>query len=233
VPCDGGRNRAGDTLGSPDDGPQGFDLMIAGDLPARAVAHPLDFVCVPLARAPGFGVCAHIWQDGQAASTIHSHSWHLYSEVVHGAIANEVFAVTEWPGGDHELVRIDSTGSRDRMTPTGRTVLVEDAERTIHLPDSSYHLAAGVFHRSIPVSDGPTLTLVTATTLPGARDHIVVDRPAGNERTIRREVLPVAATLSLVTYFREVINDGSVPAKEETPPRRSRVPIPPDAANNA
>jgi hypothetical protein len=236
VPHDGGRRRPAALSDLRTLACRVFDLIIAGDLQTRAVAHPLDFVCVPLARAPGFGVCAHIWRDGQAVPTIHSHSWHLYSEVVLGAIANEVFAVTECPGGDHELVRIDSTGSRDRIAPTGRAVLVEDTERTLHLPGSSYDLAAGVFHRSMPLSDGPTLTLVAATTLPGARDQIVAGRPADHERTIRREILPAEATLLLVTFFREVISDGlaSCPVRwqEETPPSRSPAPIPPDGADN-
>jgi hypothetical protein len=200
-----------------------FDLILAGNRRAHAVAHPLDFICLPLVRTPVFGVCAHMWRDRQAASIIHSHSWHLHSEVVLGAIANEVFAVTEFPGSDYELVRIESSGSLDSMVPTARAVLVEGTERTIHRPGNSYGLAAGVFHRSLPMSNGPTLTLLAATTVAGAHDHIIVSRSEGHKPAIRRETLSTKAALSLVTLFRDVVSGSRPHGAEETLPRRSPV----------
>ncbi|NUS05534.1 MAG: hypothetical protein HOV97_23605, partial [Nonomuraea sp.] len=56
--------------------------VLAGDEPPAAVRHPLGFVCLPLERDGGEGVCLHLWSDSlqhaeSTTSQIHCHSWDL------------------------------------------------------------------------------------------------------------------------------------------------------------
>lgn len=143
-----------------------LDAILLGERRPVAVAHPLEFVCIPVLRTPGFGVCGHIWQAGQSATTVHCHSWHLNSDVIAGVVLNEVFTVTDCTDGDH-LLSIGSVGPLDCVASTGRTVSVHGRQRALHKAGSSYRLQAGVFHRSTPMSTGPTLTLLAAETVPG------------------------------------------------------------------
>lgn len=206
-----------------------LDAVLAGDRPLLAVAHPLEFVCIPILRTRGLGVCGHIWQAGHSAPTVHCHSWDLDSEVVAGAVLNEVFEVTDCPDGDHRMLAVDSAGPLDRIEPTGRTVTARIEQRTLHTAGSSYSLRAGIFHRSTPAPCGPTITLVSGRTVPGARNHIVAV-PTLRQGVTRREELPVPAARALTALLRSAIDDDDLlnPAHErgETPPRRSPVPTP-------
>jgi hypothetical protein len=182
-----------------------LDAVLAGDRQPLAVAHPLDFVCIPVLRSPGFGVCGHIWADGTAAATVHSHSWHLDSQVVAGAVTNEIFTVTEVPRGSHRLLLVDSAGPFDRLTPTGHEVDLARVRREHHRAGSSYRLPAGVFHRSTPVPEGPTLTLLSATTVDGAHDQVVAPARASETPPARRTRLPATAALDLTVLLRSAL----------------------------
>lgn len=179
-----------------------LDAVLAGDRRPVAVAHPLDFVCIPVLRSAGFGVCGHVWPGGIAAATVHSHSWHLESQVVAGAVTNEIFAVTEHPDGPHQLLVVDSSGPFDRLTPTGLTVEIRQAHQEQIPAGSSYRLRAGVFHRSTPLPDDLTLTPLSATTVAGARDQVVGTAHTGQVRPARRHELPAPAALDLVALLR-------------------------------
>lgn len=182
-----------------------LDAVLAGDRRPVAVAHPLDFVCIPVLRSPEFGVCGHVWSDGAAAATVHSHSWHLESQVIVGAITNELFSVSTDPDGAHQLLVVDNSGSVDRLTPTRHTVNVEQVQLERHSAGSSYRLLAGVFHRSTPLPEGPTLTLLSATTVLGARNEVVGSAHTSEVRsTLRRELSAVAA-LDLVAMLRSAL----------------------------
>lgn len=215
-----------------------FDQILAGERAVQAVDHPLDFVCIPIVRTPRFGVCGHIWSHEHAASTIHSHSWHLHSEVILGAIANEVFPAIARPGGGHEVVRVDSVGLTDRLIPTGLSVELRDPAIDVYRAGDSYTLEAGTFHRSLPVSPALTLTLIRATILTGHHDQIVAGPPS-RTRTTRRALLPQAKALSLVSLFRDTIEASradvvrGVRSGEAAgrPPRRPRVPSPSRSAD--
>ena len=65
-----------------------------------AVRHPLGFVCLPLERDGGDGVCIHVWSDTLAhaestTSQIHCHSWDLVSHVLYGQVRNVHVRVTD------------------------------------------------------------------------------------------------------------------------------------------
>jgi hypothetical protein len=186
-----------------------FDRILAGRRLARAVDHPLDFVCIPIVRTPRAGVCGHIWSNTSAASTIHAHSWHLYSEVVLGAITNEVFQVSEQQDGDYQVLQVRTAGLTDRITSTSSTIRVSGTSTELCRDGSSYTLSASTFHRSTPIAAGLTLTLVKATMLAGHVDQILVRRPRSVE-TSRRQLLPDDMALPLVSLFRRVLEfEGS------------------------
>ena len=209
-----------------------FDRMLTGQRVAEAVAHPLEFVCIPIVRTRRSGVCGHIWCDSRGSPTIHAHSWHLYSEVVAGAVTNEVFRVAGRPDGEYRVVNIHSEDMIDRITPTGRNVRVDGGTAEVWRGGESYTLGANTFHRSTPVPGGSVMTLVRATMLAGHHDRVLV-RPPSLPRTVRRQRLTGDRALDLVAKFRETISTGvSVHAVQAGKPRsRSRVPGPPSCAD--
>lgn len=182
-----------------------LDAALAGDRQPVAIAHPLEFVCIPVLRSPGFGVCGHIWHDGIAAATVHSHSWHLDSQVVAGAVTNEIFTVTEHPDGAHQLLEVDSCGPVDRLTPTGLIVNVQKVQREQHLTGSTYCLQAGAFHTSTPALNGPTLTILSATTVPATKDQVVAVARVSRVRPARRRHLSARAALDLIALLRSAL----------------------------
>lgn len=182
-----------------------LDAVLTGDRRPVAVAHPLDFVCIPVLRSSGFGVCGHIWHDGVAAATVHSHSWDLESQVIAGTVTNEIFTVVDDPDGAHELLDVTSTEAFDELTPTGHHVDLKTSRSDLHLAGTSYRLRAGVFHRSTPGPLGPTLTLLSATTVPGAHDRVAGPRRACRAEPARRSELPAPAALDLTALLRSAL----------------------------
>lgn len=202
-----------------------LDRMLTGERVAEAVDHPLDFVCIPIVRTRRSGVCGHIWCGSRGSPTIHAHSWHLYSEVVVGAVANEVFRVAGRPDGEYRVVNVHSEDMIDRITPTGRNVRVQGCTAEVWRGGESYTLGANTFHRSTPVSDGSVMTLVRATMLAGQHDRVLV-RPPSLPRTVRRNRLSEDRTLALVTMFRETISTGAGDDAVQEGRRRSRSHVP-------
>lgn len=208
-----------------------FDQILAGKRAVRAVEHPLDFVCIPIVRTSRIGLCGHIWSSGSSAPTIHSHSWHLYSEIVLGAITNEVFRAIPQPTGDHQVIRVRSAGLTDTLFPGGPSVRVNPESNDVFQVGDSYALDADTFHRSTPATSHLTLTLVRAVVLDGHHDQILVRSP-GSVRTTRRELLPESAARPLAALFREAIEERNqgrfgpivTNARAGTQQRRSHAP---------
>jgi hypothetical protein len=184
-----------------------FGRILAKDRPVGAVDHPLDFVCIPLVRTRLSGLCGHIWSSNRGAPTIHAHSWHLYSEVILGSITNEVFQAVRQPAGEYHIVRIQTADRTDLLTPTGAKASVVNEMTEICRTGGSYTLKPGTFHRSTPIAEGLTLTLVQAKMLVGQHDQVLVRSPGPVERTRRRQ-LPERRALGLVAMFTDAIDAG-------------------------
>jgi hypothetical protein len=184
-----------------------FERILAKERPVGAVDHPLDFVCIPLVRTRRSGLCGHVWSSHRGAPTIHAHSWHLYSEVILGSITNEVFRVIRRPGGEYHVVRVQTADRTDLLTPTGATACVADQMTEICRVGGSYTLEPGTFHRSTPVSEGLTLTLVQAKVLAGHHDQVLVRSPGSVETTQRRQ-LPERRAVGLAAMFMDAIDAG-------------------------
>jgi hypothetical protein len=190
-----------------------FERILARERPVGAVDHPLDFICIPLVRTRLAGVCGHVWSSSGGALAIHAHSWHLYSEVVLGAIANEVFRVVGQADGDYHVVRVRTTDRTDLLTPTGATARVVDKTTEVCRVGGAYTLRPDTFHRSTPLAEGLTLTLVQATMLAGHHDQILLPSPRRAEATQRRQLSEYKA-LALVTAFKDAVDAGRRDAGE-------------------
>lgn len=212
-----------------------FTRMLGRERVVGAVDHPLDFVCIPLVRTRRSGVCGHIWIGSRGSRTIHAHSWQLYSEVVHGAMANEVFRVVGHADGEYSVVHVHSENLTDRMTSTGTNVHVDGKVAEVCREGGAYTLGVNTFHRSTPVGDGPVMTLVRATVFAGCHDRVLVRSPS-SDGTVRRRRLPEDRALALVAMFRNAIDDGGPTAAPNAvtarrPPNRSRAPDHPLSAD--
>jgi len=142
----------------------------------RAVRHPLGFVCLPLARDGGDGVCIHLWSDSLAparttTSQIHCHSWDLVSHVLYGQVRNVHAVVTDaGPDATHRVFEVVSGPGGDRISPTPRTVRHETGLVEVFGPGETYTLASGRFHSSVVPEGGETATIALGRGWPGSRD---------------------------------------------------------------
>ncbi|MEV4354690.1 hypothetical protein [Nonomuraea sp. NPDC049625] len=151
-----------------------LETLSSGGL--TAVRHPLGFVCLPLERDGGEGVCVHLWSDSFAhaestTSQIHCHSWDLVSHVLYGQVRN-VHAVVTDAGRDatHRVFEVVSGADGDRISPTGRTVRHATGLVEVFGPGDTYTLAADRFHSSVVPEGGEAATIALGRGRPGSRD---------------------------------------------------------------
>lgn len=181
------------------------ESMLRATTVPRVVLHPLRFLCVPIVRRPAYGVCAHVWNDGMRASeTIHAHSWDLHSHVVAGALTNETFDVTEHGRGLYRVVHVHSRGMDDYVAPTNKIVDPGEPTGTFHREGESYEMAAGTFHRSIPVQGRETMTIVVARTVPGGHDKVLMSL-AVQASTTHRELASRSRSVATVRAVRDAL----------------------------
>ncbi|MFG2072821.1 hypothetical protein [Nonomuraea maritima] len=141
-----------------------------------AVRHPLGFVCLPLERDGGDGVCIHLWSDSLAhaestTSQIHCHSWDLVSHVLYGQMRNVHVAVTDaGPEATHRVFEVVSGADGDRISPTHRTVRHATELIEVFGPGDTYTLSAGRFHSSVVPEGGEAATIALGRGRPGSRD---------------------------------------------------------------
>ncbi|MET7768991.1 hypothetical protein [Nocardia sp. NPDC005366] len=148
--------------------------VVAGDVDADAVRHPLGFLCFPAWRDGVLGICVHVWVDGARAcpttSPIHAHSWDLLSLVLYGAVANEIIEVSGPPTTPtHRIFEIHSDSDGDLVRATPGAVGYRVRSRQVFGRGEIYTLPRGVFH----VSDvrGPAATVVLGEYRPGCPDR--------------------------------------------------------------
>ncbi|MET7459952.1 hypothetical protein [Nonomuraea sp. NPDC005501] len=142
----------------------------------RAVRHPLGFVCLPVERSGGDGVCVHLWSGALAhaestTSQIHCHSWDLFSHVLYGQIRNvHVDVADAGPDATHRVFEVVSDPGGDHISPTGRTVRHATGLVEVFGPGDSYTLRAGRFHSSVVPEGGEAATIALGRGRRGSRD---------------------------------------------------------------
>lgn len=177
---------------------------IVGGRPLLATRHPLGFVCLPVHRTEGVGVCLHVWGDEIAASrpttsTVHSHSWDLDSYVLYGQLQNESIDLDDAPDDPtHRVFEIHSVGDVDEVRRTERLVRCRVRRSDHHRRGATYRLPAGVFHTTDVATEAATVAV-------GATRHETTDLSLGDpamlthfvprQRCSRPETLHVARTL--------------------------------------
>jgi hypothetical protein len=140
-----------------------------------AVRHPLGFLCLPVERRRGHGVCVHLWtQDLRPALTTsqaHSHSWDLASYVLYGTLHNQRIRVAQASGlATHRVFEVRSRGDVDELRATGRLVTCEPAVADVHGAGCMYNLPAGEFHATVLAGEQNVATVVLGKSHPSAAD---------------------------------------------------------------
>jgi hypothetical protein len=137
-----------------------------GEVPLRAVRHPLGFLCLPVQRKGRLGVCVHVWtaalpQTASSTSAVHAHSWDLVSFVLYGRVGNALMQVVDdAQGGTHRVFQVHSLGDVDEMRATRRLVRCVEQRREVAVGGSAYRLRAGNFHESVLEASPEAATVV-------------------------------------------------------------------------
>jgi hypothetical protein len=158
----------------------------------RAVRHPLGFVCLPLERDGGEGVCIHLWSDSFAparstTSQIHCHSWDLVSHVLYGEVRNVHAVVTDAElDATHRVFEVVSGVDGDRISPTRRTVRQATGVVESFGPGDLYTLPADRFHSSVVPEGGEAATIALGRGHPGSHDLSLGPLGAGDHHVSRR-----------------------------------------------
>jgi len=142
-----------------------------GDSAIRAVRHPLGFLCLPVERWDGGGVCVHVWSPRQAqarptTSEIHAHSWELTSTVILGELRNHVLSVAD-ENPTHRIFEVHSHADVDEMRATPRLVSSRISATELNHAGDTYTVPAGQFHLTSAVE---ATTIALGTSRPGAID---------------------------------------------------------------
>jgi len=157
-----------------------------------AVRHPLGFVCLPLEREGGEGVCIHLWSHSlqharSTTSQIHCHSWDLVSHVLYGQVHNVHAVVTDaGPDATHRVFEVVSAPDGDRISPTPRTVRHATGLVESFGPGDTYTLPADRFHTSVVPESGEAATIALGRGRPGSRDLSLGPLEAGGHHVSRR-----------------------------------------------
>jgi hypothetical protein len=158
----------------------------------RAIRHPLGFLCFPVHRDDGHGVCVHVFDGGAATelttSPVHSHSWELTSCVLYGEVVNRRMVVREERREPtHRLYEVDSDPAGvDELRPTARLVSCEPGRAQTSRRGEIYTLAAGEFHTTVVPRGTAAATLVLGRSLPGRQDVSLGPLHGAGHRVVRR-----------------------------------------------
>lgn len=154
-----------------------YDLMtgvLGGRVEVTPVRHPLGFLCFPVWRGGGRGVCVHVWTAGLRAqpttSPMHAHSWDLLSAVLYGRVGNQILDVTSATDRPtHRIFEIHSAADGDVVRATAQLVTCRTRSTEHFHSGEVYTLPHGVFH----VSDvpGEAATVVLGEARPGRPDR--------------------------------------------------------------
>lgn len=155
------------------------------------VRHPLGFVCLPVERVGGQGICVHVWSDSLPSanlttSEIHAHSWDLSSYVLYGSVRNGVVDVINAPrDAAYRVFEVHSSADIDELRETPRLVRCKIRTVEVSHRGDSYSLAAGVFHTT--AVDGEAATVALGSSRPGTMD-LSLGRIGGRTHRIRRQL---------------------------------------------
>jgi len=177
----------------------------------RAVLHPLGFLCFPLKRGRGVGVCVHVWLPRRAefapalaTTSIHSHSWDLLSLVLLGRMGNELVdaATSGEAEATHRVYEIRSVRGADEVVPTSRCVRSSRREIRYAGPGEVYQLAGGEFHTSVVEDAGCVATVLLADSRGGVDRSLGPVEPGRAAGPVpRRHAEPTLSKLAIQTVL--------------------------------
>jgi hypothetical protein len=174
--------------------------IAAGRSALRAVRHPLGFDCLPVLRDGDEGVCVHVWPERSATgrlttSPFHCHSWDLLSHVLYGEVGNQRVDIT--PGTGYRVFEArSSSGGRDELVETARTVDARGLEPDIWRTGQTYALQAGAFHASVVRDGAAAATVALGKQQPGRPDFTLGDLHL-TSHVVHREQLSIEETATL------------------------------------
>jgi len=178
--------------------------IASGGRAMTAVKHPLGFLCFPVLRRGGHGVCVHLWTSGVGqtlmTSQMHAHSWNLTSYVLYGSLRNQHISVNDEPRSPtHRVFEVRSHGDVDELRATPRLVVSRPEADHGYSAGALYLLPAGEFHATV-APEGDVATVVLSQSCPQAADLALgpVDTPSHTVTRARCDAAETARAARLV-----------------------------------
>jgi hypothetical protein len=149
--------------------------IAAGRRDLAAVRHPLGFLCIPVQRTCGHGICIHVWTPALlpalTTSQVHSHSWDLTSYVLYGTLRNQRIRVAETGAmATHRIFEVRSHGDTDELQATTRLVSCTPETARNYGAGCVYFLPAGEFHTTVVPGTQEVATVALGRSRPHAGD---------------------------------------------------------------
>jgi hypothetical protein len=172
---------------------QVLDDIASGRRSVPAVRHPLGFVCLPVERRGGYGVCLHLWSaelppaPAMTTSSVHCHSWELISFVLYGSLHNLMAQIADdGTTATHRVFEVVSRDDVDTVRATPRTVHCTPGDDTFHRAGETYTLPAGVFHSTV-IDDGVDVATVALGRESPAYQDLTLGRLDTPTHRVRRQ----------------------------------------------
>lgn len=192
-----------------------LDDIARGRRPIAAVRHPLGFLCLPLERRDGFGVCLHLWPARPppapaTTSTVHCHSWDLTSFVLSGTVRNVRARLVDEPasrarwGTAHRVFEVVSHGDVDELRATTRVVRYSPGADTAHGAGETYTLPAGAFHSTFVVGGHDAATVALGRQDPEGGDLSLGPLDLETHRVRRRTCDPGETARTALDFSRSI-----------------------------
>ena len=155
--------------------------------------HPLGFIACTLLTEGPLKLRLHYWpvHGGVQQSPdcqIHDHIFEFQSWVLSGAVENIEYKPSA-TGNGYSVYETEYRDGQSILTKTGQLIRLVERDRAVFKEGESYSLAAGTFHETRRVGDGPAVTVLVANDV-SSTAPLVLGSKAGSDRcSYRRTVV--------------------------------------------
>jgi hypothetical protein len=132
-----------------------------------ACDHPEGFCSIPLGKLGQQAIVRlHLWTTRLKKVVewrAHTHSWDVHSMILHGAVTNHTFKVSQIECGPERLYKAPHVAGLHLLEETAASVVAQELGARTYTAGQSYNVLHGTFHSTHMHSEPLAVTLVSFT----------------------------------------------------------------------